>query len=97
MKKFLNLGLGLLAAATVTCAGASEYPTRPITFLTMTQPGAQIDRLTRGLAQRMSGILGQPINVKNVTGSHGHRPVYLVAHQGDDAKVWTSALFITFR
>ncbi len=28
---------------------------------------------------------------------HGHRPVYLVAHQGDDAKVWTSALFITFR
>jgi len=27
--------------------------------------------LTRGLAQRMSKILGQPINVKNVTGSHG--------------------------
>ncbi len=39
--------------------------------MTMTQPGAQIDRLTRGLSQRMSQILGQPINVKNVTGSHG--------------------------
>ena len=37
----------------------------------MTQPGAQIDQLTRGLGQRMSDILGQPINVKNVTGSHG--------------------------
>ena len=24
-------------------------------------------------------------------------PDYLVAHQGDDAKVWTSALFITFK
>ena len=30
-------------------------------------------------------------------GPHGHRPVYMVAHQGDDAKVWTSALFITFK
>ncbi len=30
-------------------------------------------------------------------GPHGHRPVYLVAHQGDDAKVWTSAMFITFK
>lgn len=29
-------------------------------------------------------------------GPHGHRPVYLLARQRDDAKVWTSALFITF-
>ena len=29
-------------------------------------------------------------------GPHGHRPIYMVAHQGDDAKIWTSALFITF-
>lgn len=29
-------------------------------------------------------------------GPHGHRPVYLVAQQVDDAKVWTSALFIAF-
>ncbi|MCB1787909.1 MAG: hypothetical protein H6953_02290 [Chromatiaceae bacterium] len=30
-------------------------------------------------------------------GPHGHRPVYLLARQVDDAKVWTSALFITFQ
>jgi tripartite-type tricarboxylate transporter receptor subunit TctC len=60
-----------MLAVLVTGIAAADYPTRPITFLTMTQPGAQIDRLTRGLAQRMSEILGQPINVKNVTGSHG--------------------------
>jgi len=30
-------------------------------------------------------------------GPHGHRPVYLLARQVDDAKVWTSALFITFK
>lgn len=27
---------------------------------------------------------------------HGHRPVYLFGRQVDDAKVWTSALFINF-
>ncbi|NQU62220.1 MAG: tripartite tricarboxylate transporter substrate binding protein [Rhodospirillales bacterium] len=72
MRKMLSIGLGLVFA--VMLAGptaAGEYPSRPITFLTMTQPGAQIDRLARGLSQRFSKILGQPINVKNVTGSHG--------------------------
>ncbi len=71
MKKYLIAGMGLLLAAAFSTAGAADYPSRPITFMTMTQPGAQIDRLTRGLSQRMSQILGQPINVKNVTGSHG--------------------------
>lgn len=71
MKKLIHLGIGLVLATAVTSTIAAEYPDRPITFLTMTQPGAQIDRLTRGLGQRMSKILGQPINTKNVTGSHG--------------------------
>lgn len=71
MNKILSLGIGLMMSTVVISASAADYPSRPITFLTMTQPGAQIDRLTRGLGQRMSDILGQPINVKNVTGSHG--------------------------
>jgi tripartite-type tricarboxylate transporter receptor subunit TctC len=71
MRKLFSLGFGLAMAAVITGAAAADYPTRPITFMTMTQPGAQIDRLTRGLAQRFSKILGEPINVKNVTGAHG--------------------------
>lgn len=72
MNKSLVHGLGLLLALTLAVpALADDYPTRPITFMTMTQPGAQIDRLTRSLGQRFSKILGQPVNVKNVTGSHG--------------------------
>jgi putative tricarboxylic transport membrane protein len=71
MRKLLTLGVGLVMAAAITGTAAAEYPSRPITFMTMTQPGAQIDQLTRGLSQRMSKILGQPINVKNVTGAHG--------------------------
>ena len=30
-------------------------------------------------------------------GPHGFRPVFLVGRQVDDAKVWTSAMFITFK
>ena len=36
------------------------------------------------------------IEIDPKNGPHGHRPVYLLARQVDDAKVWTSALFITF-
>lgn len=68
MRKIMCIGIALMLLSGIA---AAEYPSRPITFMTMTQPGAQIDRLTRGLGQRMSKILGQPINVKNVTGSHG--------------------------
>jgi hypothetical protein len=36
------------------------------------------------------------IELEPRNGPHGHRPIYLFARQADDAKVWTSALFITF-
>ena len=71
MRNIFKLVLGIIMAGLFSGVTAADYPSRPITFMTMTQPGAQIDRLTRGLGQRMSKILGQPINVKNVTGSHG--------------------------
>jgi len=71
MKKLLNLVIGLMLVGGLNSAYAADYPSRPITFMTMTQPGSQIDRLTRGLSQRMSKLMGQPINVKNVKGGHG--------------------------
>jgi len=63
--------LAILIAAAFNNIQAADYPDRPITLMTMVQPGAQIDRLARDLGQRMSKILGQPINVKNVKGGHG--------------------------
>ena len=51
---------------------AADYPTRPIKVLTMVKPGAQIDLLTRKLADEMSAELGQPVLVVNTPGgSHG--------------------------
>ena len=71
-KSILKIIGVVLAAFLVIPVAMGEYPERPITLMTMVQPGAQIDRLARGLAERLSKDLGQPVNVKNVTGgSHG--------------------------
>ena len=37
------------------------------------------------------------LTIDPTNGPHGHRPVYLFARQVDDAKIWTSALFIAFK
>ncbi len=69
-----NIRAGILLTCLVItqAALASDYPERPLEFYTMVQPGAQIDRLTRGLADRFSEALGQPVTVRNITGgSHG--------------------------
>lgn len=51
---------------------AADYPSRPIKMLTMVKPGAQIDLLTRKLADVMSAEVGQPVLVVNTPGgSHG--------------------------
>ena len=64
---------------------AADYPSRPITFFTMVQPGAQIDRLARGLAERFAGELGQPVNVRNITGgSHGSVMATELGKAGND-------------
>lgn len=52
------------------------------------------DRMSEQPAPRdVSGTI--EIDAKN--GPHGFRPVYLYGRQTDDAKVWISAMFITFK
>jgi tripartite-type tricarboxylate transporter receptor subunit TctC len=66
----IALLFGLVLSLPLVSAG--EYPDRPLVVYTMTQPGAQIDRLARGIADRLSKALGQPVTVRNITGgSHG--------------------------
>jgi len=70
MTLFLCVALaGLCVAQPVF---AADYPNRPIKMLTMVKPGAQIDLLTRALAEAMKDQLGQPVLVVNTPGgSHG--------------------------
>ncbi len=61
-------------------------------------PGAgmflALERLSdRPMPREASGTL----EVEPKNGPYGHRPVYFLARQVDDAKVWTSAMFVTFK
>ncbi len=53
-----------------------------------------VDRISGAdMPRDISGTL----DIDPVNGPAGFRPVYLMGRQVDDAKVWTSALFITFK
>ncbi len=45
------------------------------------------------LPARLEGV----VTVPPINGPHGHRALYLHARERDDAKVWTSPLFVTFQ
>ena len=51
------------------------------------------ERMSESPAPR--DVSGQ-LTIDPINGPHGHRPVYLFARQVDDAKIWTSGLFIAF-
>ena len=53
-----------------------------------------VDRISDAdMPRDISGTLG----IDPVNGPAGFRPIYLMGRQVDDAKVWTSAMFITFK
>src|SRR6516165_3870857 len=72
----MRLTLFVLVAA--CCAGviaepvtAQVYPSRPITVIVPVPPGGVADPIARILADHMSGQLGQPVVIENVTGAGG--------------------------
>ena len=59
-----------------------EFPTKPIQVICPWSAGGGTDRTARFVADELSKILGQPVNVVNKTGGNGS-----VGHQaGADAK-----------
>ncbi len=52
-----------------------------------------VERVTDGVLPR---DVGGFIEIEPGNGPHGFRPVYFYGRQADDAKVWTSAMFIEF-
>jgi tripartite-type tricarboxylate transporter receptor subunit TctC len=73
MRKVSTLLLSVVTALMPLMAvAAAEYPDHPVKMLTMVNPGAQIDLLTRALADALKNDLGQPVLVSNLPGgSHG--------------------------
>lgn len=71
MKRLLTLAF-IITFACCAQSHAEDWPSHPIKMLTMTGPGAQIDLLTRAVAEAMKDQLGQPVLVTNMPGgSHG--------------------------
>ena len=52
-------------------AAAQDYPAHPITMIVPFPAGGATDTLARFLAEKMRGILGQPIIIENVAGAAG--------------------------
>jgi tripartite-type tricarboxylate transporter receptor subunit TctC len=62
---------GGLAFASAPIARAQAYPSRPITMVVPYPPGGLADAVARVLAEPMTGSLGQPIIIENVSGADG--------------------------
>ena len=59
------------ALATVTSAGAQDYPSRPITMIVPFAAGGPTDVVARILAEGMRASLGQNVLIENFTGAAG--------------------------
>jgi tripartite-type tricarboxylate transporter receptor subunit TctC len=60
------LGLGFAGNA-----AAENYPAHPITMIVPFPAGGATDTLARFLAEKMRGVLGQPIIIENIAGAAG--------------------------
>jgi len=59
------------AAAPVSHAQTSSYPTKPIRILIGSAPGGGLDQTARVISDRLSAALGQPIVIDNRPGAAG--------------------------
>jgi tripartite-type tricarboxylate transporter receptor subunit TctC len=84
-RRFLSLAAGAAALpAASRVAGAQTYPTRPIAMIVPLAAGGPADAVARLLAERMTGALGQPVIIENVTGAEGSIGIGRAAHARPD-------------
>jgi tripartite-type tricarboxylate transporter receptor subunit TctC len=79
--------IGLAAAAWVAgaaAAAAQTYPTRPLQLVVAFPAGGVGDIVARFVADRLTGVLGQPVNVVNRPGSSGTVGVQSVVRAAAD-------------
>jgi tripartite-type tricarboxylate transporter receptor subunit TctC len=71
-RQFLRLAVGAAALSAVSCdPEAQSYPSRPITMIVPFPAGGGLDSVGRIVAERMAGLIGQPIVIENVSGADG--------------------------
>jgi len=84
MRKFLLI----VAAAAATCLSAAlyadDYPSRPVTMISVFGPGSASDTLCRIIADKLGSALGQPVIVEDRPGADGALAALYVHHQPAD-------------
>ncbi|MGV6876390.1 Bug family tripartite tricarboxylate transporter substrate binding protein [Pseudochelatococcus sp. B33] len=73
---------GIALSLTLSVAAASSFPTKPVTLVVPWPAGGGSDILMRMIAQKASGVLGQPVVVVNQPGAGGSLALREVA-EGD--------------
>jgi len=84
LRHWLSYLLALATATSAFCAGAQEYPSRPIRVVVPYAAGGLPDTMTRLASIRMTENLGQQIVVDNRPGAGGIGACELVAHANPD-------------
>jgi len=76
----------LLVLAALCCAPASaqEFPAKPVRIVVPWPTGGSADIVTRLVAQKLSEIWGQPVNVDNRGGASGNLGADIVARSAPD-------------
>jgi tripartite-type tricarboxylate transporter receptor subunit TctC len=74
----------LAVLASIVCAQAETYPSKPITIVIPLPAGGAVDTMVRTLAEPMRATLGQPILVENVGGAGGTTGINRVARSTPD-------------
>ncbi len=65
------LAFAAMAASTMLPVGAQDYPSKPIRMIAETAAGGPPDAVIRGLADRLTRVLGQAVVVENRSGGQG--------------------------
>jgi tripartite-type tricarboxylate transporter receptor subunit TctC len=78
-------------------SAAQDFPTRPITIVVPFSAGGPVDTLTRIVADRMRGLLGQSVIIENLAGAAGSIGTGRVAHAAPDgytllAGIWSTSV-----
>lgn len=94
--KLKSLAAALFAVSLTPAALAADYPNKPIRIVVNMQAGGPLDVLTRGLGEKVSSYLGQPVVIENRSGSGGNIGASAVANAATDGYTYLVSLDTTY-